>query len=509
MDTGRTQKVSVNLCYTLITQVLTLVLNFVIRTVFIRQLGAGYLGINGLFTNILTILSLSELGFGNAIIYSLYRPLAERDTQKISEIMSFYRRIYRVIFAILTVMGLAFIPFLHLIISVDNIPISEVILYYVLFLANTLASYCFAYHSNLIIADQKVYVIKQCNLIRSLVQFALQLFFLVVLKSYILFLVTLVGCTFFNNILFVLKSHKFYPDLRLDQKLCREEQKEIFSNVKSIFVYKVATTLVENIDNILISSMIGTVVVGLYSNYFLLFSTVFNVIAMFFGSFTASIGNLNVGTDTQKKEEVFTDIIFINSWIMVVSSVCFFFCISPFIEMWIGTEYLLEFKVVAALVMNYYLWGILNPVCVYRDTTGIFKAASNISVVLALTNLVLSVAMGKKFGLFGIVAATGISKILTNVWYQPYILYKDVFKSSPWKYFREQFKNVSVIVLSIIVLGFVVPHIVKPSLFPLFMVAILCFLFSCAVFLLFNLNNKSIGRLKVRFFDLLKSSREK
>lgn len=452
---NRTEKTKKNVIYSFISQFFIIFLNFISRTIFIKILGNEILGINSLFTNILTLLSLTELGFGNAITYSLYKPIHDDDKKKITGIMNFYKKVYRYVAFIILGIGIILLPFLKYIVNLgesSTLNLFQIRIYFILFILNSLSSYLLAYKSNLIMADQKMFIIKKINLFITIFQFIVQSLCLIFFKNYFIYLVLQILFTFMNNVIISATSDKMYPYLKNNKlKIEDKDKSAILSNVKSIFIYKVATNIVENVDNILISILVGTVSVGLYSNYHMITSSLLGIISIFFSSFTASIGNLNIESDNKKKENIFYEVMIINSFIMIISTVCLLNCFGSFISFWVGESNKLSFLLTIVICFNYYIYGVLNPICVYRDSTGIFKEAKNISIVLAILNLVLSILLGKFYGMMGILGATFISKLLTNFWYQPYILFRDIFKSKPSQFFYDQLKNLIILFIAYVI----------------------------------------------------------
>ena len=434
----------------MIFQVATLILNFITRTIFIHTLGVEYLGINGLFSNILTFLSLAELGIGNAIIYSMYKPLAKNDKKKLTALMKFYQKMYHIISIIIFVIGICLIPFLPYLVKVDT-PIPNLTLYYFLFLLNSMASYLFAYKSSIIIADQQIYITKVYALVFLIIQFVLQVLILCFTKNYVLFLVAQILCTFGNNIMCAYKANKKYPFILEKEELSKKEKKDIFSNVCSIFIYKISGTILNNTDNILISVMLGTVFVGYYSNYALIISSLIGLVAVLFTSVNASVGNVNAEDNSSKKHEIFNVLEFLSFWIFGYFSVGLILLLNDFITVWLGKEFLLDLPVVISIVLNFYVVGILNPIWIYRDTTGLFKDTRTVSIILAILNLVLSIILGHFLGLFGILIATAISRLSTTFWYQPLMLYKKVFNKSCSEYFIQQLKYFLLVILAIVI----------------------------------------------------------
>lgn len=446
-ETSRTFNSMRNIIFSIAIQICTVLLNFASRTVFIKILGSEYLGINGLFTNVLTILSLAELGIGNAIIYSMYKPLANKDTKKITALMNFYKEVYKKIAIVILIMGIAIIPFLKYIVNMEQ-EIEHIYIYYVLFLTNTVVSYFFIYKVSIINADQKMYIQKVYQFITLIIQFILQVIILVTTHNFMLYLIVQIVCTIGNNVALSLKADKLYPYINEKEILEEEDRKSIYSNVSAMFIHRITGTILNNTDNILISILVGTVWVGYYSNYYMIVSSILSMGTLVFTAITASIGNLNANTDTKKQESIFQQLNLISFIIFGVCTIGLANLFDDFITLWIGKEYILDNLTMLSIVINFYIQGTLNPGLVFKDTTGLFKDTKWMSIILAVLNIVLSIVLGKIIGLAGILVATFISRLLTICWYQPYMLYKNIFHMSSKKYFLQQAKYVVTLLIT-------------------------------------------------------------
>lgn len=500
-----------NVVYGIGLQVAQLFINFIARTIFIKILGVEYLGINGLFTNILTLLSLSELGFGNAIVYSMYKPLANKDEEKIAALMNFYKKIYKVIALVVLIVGLILIPFLQNIISIDevNIGIEQIRSYYILFLINSVVSYLFVYKTTIISVDQKMYLLKKYNFIMLCIFNIAQIIGLYVTHNYTMYLVIQILYTLGNNIYGAYRAKKMYPYIEKKEKLEKEEKRKIYSNVGSIFIYKLSGTILNNTDNILISALVSTILVGYYSNYMMIIQALLGIITIIFSSITASVGNLNADTDAKRKREVFEDMTLICFWILGITSICLMNGISDFVSMWVGSQYVLDFKIVTIIVLNYYIYGNLNPIWTFRDTTGIFKDAKNSSIVLGTLNLVLSILLGKFYGMFGIILATALSRLLTSCWYQPYVLYKKIFRAPINTYYRKQIRNIVILIIAYLITIPMMKFFKEVNLMNFILKMILSFIVGAVVIFLLTYKDKSTNRIYNRFKSMLQMVRTK
>ncbi|MCQ2484696.1 MAG: oligosaccharide flippase family protein [Clostridia bacterium] len=428
---SRTKNSIINLIVTLGCQFLTLILNFVVRTYFINILGTSNLGINGLFSNILTVLSLAELGIGSAIGFSLYKPVAENDKDRISALMYFYKKAYRYIAVIVTIVGVILVPFLkHLVKS--SIDMKLVIIYYLLYLANTVFSYLLSYKATLLYVDQKNYITRISSTIFNVVQNAAQLAVLFLTRSYVYYIVVLICCTLLNNIVIASVVDKQYSFIKKNKtRLNKDEQKSIFANIKAMFFYKIGGVLVNNTDNILISKIINTATVGFFSNYTLVINSVMTYVDLIIGSATGSIGNFNAGASKKDSQKLFEAVSLFDYWICSFCAVGFYTVINDFITVWLSTtKYLLDEKTLIAIVLNTFIMGVSTSTATFRSTTGLFKETKYIFMFTAVLNIFFSIVLGIKFGLCGIIFATSIAKLLTNFWYEPYMLYNKCFEMS-------------------------------------------------------------------------------
>ena len=451
---SRVKKSLKNMGFGLIEQITTLVCTFITRTVFIKTLNVNLLGINGLFTNILAILSIAELGFGTAIIYSMYKPIAEKNEKQISALMNFYRRIYNVLAVIVFMLGILFIPFLKYFINSD-VKIDNILFYYLIFLADSACSYLLANRVAIITANQNKHIISRYNTFFIIIKSILQIVCLIIFKSFILYLIIQVLITFVTNLYEARLAKKMYPYAFNNEKLDKKEKKKLIDNVKSMTIYKFGGTIMNSTDNILMSMLCGTINVGIYSNYCLITSAITRFTNIIYDSITASVGNLNSIEKKEKKIQTFYQMDFFTNWLFGFCSIALYCLLNPFIELWIGKEYLFDNWILFSIVLNFYIIGILKIILVYRDTTGLFKQTKYVFVVTAFVNLVLSILLGKIYGVFGILIASSIARILTNCWFEPYKLFKEYFKTSSKMYFINKLVNVILIVLSIVILEFI------------------------------------------------------
>lgn len=447
-----------NLTNGIINQVIILIINFISRTIFIKILGEQYLGINGLYTNILSLLSLTELGLGNIALYTLYSPLAKKDEKKINQLINFYKKVYFIIFCTVIIIGAVFIPLLKYIID-TNLPLKDLILYYILYLLNTALSYVFIDKRILVNADQKVYIIRNITTLVTIIQFILQTCVLIIFKNFYLYLIVQCVCTLLTNFIINIKAEKLYT---LDSKLelQKQEKRSILSQTKDLFVYKLNVTMVNSVDNIFISILLGTNIVGYYSNYNMIILMIINLVNLIINSISASIGNLNVIAQKQEKEQFFYKLLLAMQWIVSFVSCCMLLLFNDFITLWIGANYIFSDITVLIIIMNFYIAYIISPIWIFRETNGLFKEVKYVMMITAILNIIFTYILGTKYGLNGIIGATILSRLLTTVWYEPKILFKKCFDSTPTKYYLLQFKNIMIFCLATLISYIITKNII-------------------------------------------------
>ena len=432
------------------------ILGFVCRIIFVRCLTADYLGVNGLFGNILSMLSLAELGVGGAIVYALYKPLAENDEEKIASLMKVYAKAYQIIGIVVAVVGLSLMPFLNIIIKEQPNIAESVYLLYIINLFNTASTYFFSYRSSLLIASQRNYIVSGLNYLVTIVQSAVQMVVLLVFRNYLGYLLVQTAGTFIYNVSISHIATRYYPSiLKKDAApLPEKEKKALFANVRDLMIYKVSGLLVNSTDNILITFFGGLVTTGVASNYTLLVNTLNSLLSQVFNGLTASIGNHNAIETKEKQYEMFSFLNMMNFWIFGWAALGIYFCSSDLVQLCFGGEYVLSAEIPFIMAVNFYTVGMMNAVWTYKHTMGLFRYGRFMQIFTGVFNIVFSVVLGARFGLFGILAATVVSRMLTNLWYDPIVVYIHGFNKQPITYLKKYIKYI--IILSVAATGCVI-----------------------------------------------------
>ncbi len=446
-EKSRTNYMILNVFTGTVGEVLQLSLQFICRTVFIYTLAEEYLGINGLFENILKILSLTELGFGSALIYSMYKPISENNQNEICALMNLYKKIYNIIGLIILGLGLSLTPFLHVLVrGGENIPNLKLI--FILVLLNSVSTYFLGYKSSIINASQKKYITIIIQKIFQLLEVVLKTFVLLYFKAYLVYLIIGIMCNIGNNIFQYIIADKMYPYLKTDTKTLPSKsiQSEIFKNTKAMAMHKMGSVIVTGTDNLLISSFVNIASVGLYSNYMLILNSVSRFTSLISTTMTASVGNLVATCNKEKIYRTYCKISFMSLWIHGFCACCFMTLLNPFIDIWLGSKFVFPTYVVELIVFNRFLIGFREATIVFRDAMGLFWYDRYKPLLEIIVNLVVSVVMVQQIGISGVFLGTIFSGVFVCCWIEPYILFKHGFQ----KPFRMYFQRVVPITISII-----------------------------------------------------------
>lgn len=417
------------------------VIGFIAQKVFLSVLGEQYNGVNGLFANIISLLSVAELGLGTAIIYNLYKPIAEDNKEAIKSLMAFYKTSYRKIAIVVAVLGICIIPFLNLI--VGSVDIKEnIYVIYLLFLCDTVISYLLIYKQAIINGYQKNYII---NIVYLLYVVAFNVTDIVVLlftRNYYLYLIVKIVCRFIQNYIIKIIADRLYPFINEKaDELDVGIKKDIYQKVKALIYHKIGSIAILGSDNIIISMLIGITAVGYYTNYRMIIYQVQTFFTQIFNSLTAIVGNLLVAEDTAKNLEVYKKLSFVNFWLSTLSSTCLFVIMDSFISLWIGEQWLLGDEVLLLLVINFYLQTMRNCINIFKEAAGIYYQDRFIPFVELGVNIVASVILAQSFGLAGIFVGTIISNLVLHLFSYPYFVNTKLFGQSYSAYYSIFFKK--------------------------------------------------------------------
>lgn len=483
---GRIQKSRKNIFFGIGYQVLYLVLNFITRIIMIHAIGIDSVSLNGLFSEILSVLSLAELGIGSAITYSLYIPLANHDQEKVAKIMNLFRNAYRMISGAIAVLGVLLIPFLPKLITNTEITTNHLILVYLLFLIQTSTSYLFSYKTALLNADQKSYIVSLYTMIARMIFFFINVGLLLCFKNYIIFLIFDIIQTLVLNISLSIKVNHLYPYINSNVVLDRDERIAILANIKHLFIGNLSGKITNSSDNILISVLVGTTFVGYYSQYAMLMNGLLRLFSQVNISISGSIGNLLAIEEKKKCKEVFENLAFVFFVLGLISSCIFLVTVNGFLEIFIGTDFLFEETIVMVIAYNLFIAIFKIPLWTFVQAAGLFRIDKYISIIGSTINLFVSISLGKKYGISGIFVGTVISILIQSI-LKIILLYRNCFCYNVFKTLRRWMQYLLLSILSLNLCNYIRPFIIiQNPILSLFVSSIititLCIILICIFF---------------------------
>ncbi|MCB2296784.1 lipopolysaccharide biosynthesis protein [Clostridium tagluense] len=425
-------------------QIILLILGLFSRKIFVNILGLELLGINGLLSNIISMLSLAELGIGGAIYYSLYKPLANDDYSQVRAIMQLYGRLYKYIALAVACIGVGLTPFLHMIIKA-NVTNYYLISVYMCFLIDAVLSYVLSYKKNIISANQKSYVINTIQTGFSIALSVAQIIIIITTHNFILYLVVKILFGFSSNLVFHIIANKMYPYLKDKSKvkLNNQAKAELVKNAKALFIVMISSYCIAGTDNILIAIFVNITAVGIYSNYILIIGIIKGLVGQIFNGIRASFGNYLLKESLDKAHNMFNILYFLNFWIMSFCCVCLIVLLNPFISIWLGKDSLFPFYLIIIMVANFYMRSTISAIEIVRDGAGMYSPYPFFkywTLMEGILNLILGVTLAGPFkmGIMGILLATSIT-MQVGLFILPLSVYKYIFKRSSKTYFKKNF----------------------------------------------------------------------
>lgn len=450
MENSRTKNTILNAIGGMAVRMFGFLSTFITRTVFLHILGIEYAGVSSVFSDVLTVLSFAELGIGTAITYALYRPIAQNDQEQIARLMNVYRKIYAAIAGVIFVLGLCVLPMLKYVITDAPTIKEDIRLIYVLYLSNTAVSYLFIYKSTFLVAAQKDYLVSKYKIVISAIKMVAECVILFVFRNFVVYLLLTIAFSFAQNVIIAMVAEREFPILkkRCDGKLSDEEKNKLVDDTKALALYKVSGTVLNGTDSIVTASVLGTATVGILGNYNLLANQVYYFVSTLFSATSASIGNLAAMSDGEHQYRIFQRILFMGFWIYCFCATCLWTLLNPFMFVWQKGNYMFAPSVVALLVVEFYMKGMLSPVSQFRTSNGLFVQGKYRPVIMAGINILTSIALARRIGVAGIILGTIISRVSTQMWYDPWLIYRNVFKKNVLCYFRTYIGYAAITVLS-------------------------------------------------------------
>lgn len=495
---GRVQSAAKNIAFGQIGNLVTQLLGFILRTVFIAHLGDTLTGINDLYIGILSVLSMAELGVGTALNYSLYKPVARKDYEKIKSYMQLYKKAYRIIGLVIAVIGLAISPFLpYLAKQPEGVSVRDMTLYYFIFLFNTVSSYFVAYKYSLVNAEQKNYIQTNVITITKMITVTLQIIVILTTANFYLYLLVAAAVELLQKMFVSRYLDKRYPYLKDKEveKLSKEETDEIVNKTKALVFHKVGDVARLQTDSMIIAGFINVTLVGFVGSYNMVLNSAANVVNIFFNSVLSSFGNLIATESKEKQYQMFRVYRFAACWVYGFAAIGFSMLLTPLISLWLGAEKTLAFSVVIAILIDFYFKGDRIVLSNFKTAAGVFEQDKYLTLIQGVVNLIISIVLVQEIGLVGVYIGTILSGLIANVT-KPVIIYKVILDKNVKEYFIDSLKYLIVLILVFglltVIKTLVMPEITIWTFAVMFI--IICVVFNSIFLLLFG-RTKEFGYL--------------
>ena len=441
MSNSRTKNTKRNIVWSYTDYLVTFVFQFISRTIIVQVLGSQYLGLSSLFTSILHVLNMAELGFAGAVVYNMYKPIAQNDVETVNALLAFYKKVYRIVGLIIFVIGISLTPFLSHLIKGSWPENINIYVLYLLYLLNTVISYfLFAYKTSLLNALQRMDLTKIAYCIVNILQCVFQLVAILVFENYYAFVVALVLGSALRNILAAFFSKKYYPQYECSGTISDEVKNSIVTRVKGLLICKISGVTSGSFGSIVLSSMLGLVTLAIYGNYMVVYAAVTNIIVLIRHAMQASVGN-SVASESVSKN--YRDVFlwqFLFSVIAIWCSICMLCLYQPFMKIWMGSDMLLSMIDVVLLCILFLISTVQHAFYLYLSGNGMWWDLRWTYIMCAVCNLVLYIVFCKFLGTTGIILSTLIAQFLFGFIWQCNIIFKKYFKMSTKDY---HFKHVT------------------------------------------------------------------
>ena len=420
----------------LLEKVVLLICPFVVRTVFIYTLGADYLGLNSLFSSILIILNMTELGIGSAIIFSMYQAIAADDFDTINALLHYYRHLYHIIGLIMLGLGAVLIPFLPYLIQGEVPADINLVAVYLIFLVDSACGYfIFAHYTSLFYAFQRNDVLQKVNIVVSILKYASQCFILLFVRDYYVYAITMPIFTACYSLVIGLAAKKAYPKIRPYGSVSKEIIKKIKERVSGVLADKILGIARNSFDTVFVSMFFGLAAVAVYGNHLYVMNAITSIMLVLLSAIVAGIGNSIATESVEKNYGDMKRINFIYMWLASCCTVCLICLYTPFMRLWAGEEMVLPMSSVILFSSVFYILKMCDVRYTYVQGTGLWKEIRPFSIAEAILNVVLNYVLGKRFGINGIIFATAFSLFAVNFCLRSTVLFGHYFSHKELKEF--------------------------------------------------------------------------
>ena len=508
IDESRTKKSINNIIGGLMFKLIALIFPFIIKAVMIKKLGVQYLGLNSLFTSILMVLSLSELGVGSALVYSMYKPMAENDEERICALLKVYKKFYRIIGVIISVVGLILLPVLRFLISGTYPKDINIYILYLIYLVNTALSYfLFAYKKSLWEASQKNGIESRLAAATNAGMYIAQILALIFTENYYVYIIFLPLSTLIQNLIRSVMVDRMYPQFECRGELEKGFIKELFVKIKALLGHKIGSTVITAADSIVISSILGLEILAIYGNYYQIINALIGVVSVIYTAVTASIGNSIIVSADERVYSNFETLTFMNSWLVGWFSVCLYCLYQPFMKIWMGEKMLFSNYIVILFAVYFYSWLVRRIGLTYKDAAGMWEQDFWKPYVGVVVNIVVNIVLCKTIGVAGVLLSTIIVMVFIYFPWETWALFKYLFKRSSKEYLLRMFFYLIVTIIVALVTDYLCKSINIYGILGLVIKMVICSLLPNIMYLIAYFKLPEFQDGKRRVFNIINSKR--
>ena len=448
-----------NVSVSIISRVILLIAAIFVRRLLIQNIGNNVNGLNSLYTSIIGMLTVAELGVGRAIVYSMYSPIVAREKRRIAALYCLYRKLYRIIGAVVFIGGLAVIPFLPRLISdYDQVSVN-VYSTFLLTLISVVISYLFAAKTSLIEAHKDNYITTVISTISSLVRYGLQIAVILIWKSFSVFLICQIISTLLVWVMTERVVRRKYPYIITRHEVVdTSTRSEIIKNTKAMLMHKIGVKLVNTIDSMIISGFIGVVILGKYSNYTYICSAMVGVINLFFTPLTSIIGHLYAEGNNDKTREYFNYFYCLNYILGVVFFLGYYAVIDAVVVLLFGSGLAVSHAIAFIITLNQFIQYMRNAAILFRNASGTFYYDRWKPIAEGVVNLVLSLlfvmVFPEDYRVVGVIVATIITNLLICDTVEPFVIFKHVFDQKPGRFYFRNYVYIGMFAIALAGMSF-------------------------------------------------------
>lgn len=483
MTNSRTKNVSRNIVFGFVDKISVLLLPFITRTLLLYLMGTGSVGISSLFTSILSFLSLAELGFGQAVVYSMYKPVAENDTDTICALLKYYRGLYRIIGFTISIIGVLLLPALPYLIHGNAPENVNIYILYLIYLLNTVISYFFAgYKQSLLTAYQRTDIRHKIALLITIIVRVLEIIVIVLSKNLYLYASVSIFGTIITNIIVAHVTTKMYPNVICKGEVNNEQRTEIKKKLAGLFGNKLNSIVIHQADTLVISSFLGLTMLTQYGNYYFILNAVSGFIMIIFNSMTSSVGNKIALDSNEEVFKLYERLNFINNWLVGWCSICMLCLFQPFMIIWVKESLVLPPLMSILMALYFYVYQIQRTTFVFKDASGMWYEDRYRPYISMVINLVSNIVLVNIIGVYGVIISTIIAFLISLPWGN-YLIFKLLFKRASLK---NLFKMILDFIITFIIgaITYLICTIFSASIIGLVIRLIVCMIFPNVIYII-------------------------